>query len=148
MAWRDLDIDRGTATNADRKEAMQGRVENKVPVGLLAYANGEPVAWCSVAPRETYRNLGGAEVGEGEKVWSLVCFYSKREYRKQGLGGQFLKEAIKYAKKNKAKYLEAYPVNPDSPSYRFMGLVPLFEKAGFKYVQMAGSRRHVMLLEL
>jgi hypothetical protein len=29
-----------------------------------------------------------------------------------------------------ARYVEAYPVEPDSPSYRFMGFKTTFEKAG------------------
>ena len=44
--------------------------------------------------------------------------------------------------------LEAYPVDPDSPSYRFMGFIGLFERAGFKAIGRAGSRRHVMRLTL
>jgi len=47
-----------------------------------------------------------------------------------------------------ARVVEAYPVAPDSPSYRFMGFVPAFEKAGFREVGRAGSRRHVMRLEV
>jgi hypothetical protein len=43
---------------------------------------------------------------------------------------------------------EAYPVAPDSPSYRFMGFVPMFEKARFVEIGTAGTRRHVMRLSL
>ncbi|WP_199728828.1 hypothetical protein [Corallococcus sp. CA053C] len=44
--------------------------------------------------------------------------------------------------------MEAYPVDADSPSYRFMGFVPVFTSAGFEVVGRAGSRRHVMRLPL
>jgi hypothetical protein len=44
--------------------------------------------------------------------------------------------------------VEAYPVAPDAPSYRFMGFVPVFEEAGFAEVGRAGTRRHVMRLSL
>ena len=43
-----------------------------------------------------------------------------------------LRAAIDYARKRGATALEAYPVDPDSPSYRFMGFVPAFERLGFK----------------
>ena len=43
-----------------------------------------------------------------------------------------------------ARTLEAYPVAPDSPSYRFLGVVPLFREAGFAGAGRAGARRHVM----
>lgn len=56
--------------------------------------------------------------------------------------------AIAYAKKRKADILEAYPVAPSSPSYRFMGFVPAFEGFGFVEVGKAGTRRHVMRLTL
>jgi hypothetical protein len=39
--------------------------------------------------------------------------------------------------------LEAYPVDPESPSYRFMGYVETFRAAGYREVGRAGSRRHV-----
>ena len=45
-----------------------------------------------------------------------------------------------------ATVLEAYPVDPDSPSYRFMGFVPSFAEAGFVETGRAGERRHVMQL--
>jgi hypothetical protein len=54
--------------------------------------------------------------------------------------------AVTHAKKQGATIVEAYPVPPDAPSYRFMGFVPVFEEAGFKDVGMAGVRRHVLRL--
>ena len=47
-----------------------------------------------------------------------------------------------------ATVVEAYPVDPDSPSYRFMGFKTGFEEYGFVKVGQAGSRRHVMRLTL
>jgi hypothetical protein len=83
-----------------------------------------------------------------EKVWSIACFFIKREFRDQGLIDILIEQAKKYAKKNGAKYLEAYPVQPDSPSYRFMGFINTFEKADFSFVKKAGSRRNVMTYKL
>ncbi|MDA1004136.1 MAG: acetyltransferase [Chloroflexi bacterium] len=40
--------------------------------------------------------------------------------------------------------VEAYPVDRDSPSYRFGGFVETFADAGFVEVGRAGLRRHVM----
>lgn len=125
---------------------MQNRVEQGTPIGLLAYSNDEPVAWCSIAPRETYKSMGGDQTKHG--VWSLTCFFVKRTFRKMGIASQLLTAAIDYAKENGAQYVEAYPVAPDSPSYRFMGFVPMFEKAGFQFVKTAGSRRNVMIINL
>jgi hypothetical protein len=56
--------------------------------------------------------------------------------------------ATDYARENGATVVEAYPVDPDAPSYRFMGFVPVFAEAGFAEIGRAGRRRHVMRLAL
>jgi GNAT superfamily N-acetyltransferase len=73
----------------------------------------------------------------------LVCFSIRREFRGQGVTEQLIEATADYAKRNGAIVLEAYPVDPDSPSYRFMGYVPTFEAAGFEEIGRAGTRRHV-----
>lgn len=146
MVWRSTKDELKQNTSPNRKKFIKQRVLSGTPVGLLAYADNEAIAWCSVAPRETYRRLGGDE--SLEKVWSIACFYIKREYRDQGLIDHLIEQAKKYARENGAEYIEAYPVEPDSPSYRFMGFIKTFEKAGFNFVKKAGTRRHVMTCRL
>ena len=43
-----------------------------------------------------------------------------------------------------ADAIEGYPVDPESPSYRFMGRRPMFLAAGFEDLGPAGKRRHAM----
>ncbi|MEZ4897363.1 MAG: GNAT family N-acetyltransferase [Saprospiraceae bacterium] len=146
MVWRNMAPEKYRNLKSDRKSSLKHHVETGKPVGLLAYDHGVPIGWCSVAPRDTFRKLGGED--HLEKVWSLTCFFVKRPYRRQGLMKSMIQAARQYAHASGAKYLEAYPVAPDSPSYRFMGFVPLFERLSFKYVKPAGSRRQVMRLKL
>ena len=146
MAWRMTKDELKDNNSTSRKKFIKQRVWSKTPIGLLAYLETEAVAWCSIAPRETYQRLGGDE--RLEDVWSIACFFIKKEYRDQGLIDLLIENAKKYARKNGAKYLEAYPVDPDSPSYRFMGFIHTFEKAGFSFVKKAGTRRHVMTCKL
>ena len=149
MAWRAMDVDRTKADNAARKRNMEGRIKSGERVGLLGYDGKEPVAWVSIAPKDTLLNsLGGPEAKPGEKIWSLVCMFMKRSRRGQGLGHDLIKAAIAEARKRGATVVEAYPVDPTSPSYRFMGFVPAFEAAGFEPAGKAGTRRHVMRLSL
>jgi hypothetical protein len=61
---------------------------------------------------------------------------------------QLLEAAIEYARSNGARYVEAYLDQPDSPSYLYIGFIPTFEKAGFKFIKKAEIWCHVMLLEL
>jgi GNAT superfamily N-acetyltransferase len=147
MAWRDMP-QRSEASNEQRCDNMLGRIDSGEPVGILGYVDSEPVAWVSIAPRETYRPLGGPEAADGERVWSLACMYMRRQLRGQGLAHKLIAAAVARARRKGATAVEAYPVAPDSPSYRFMGFVPAFEAAGFVETGMAGSRRHVMRLTL
>jgi len=143
MAWRATPEKARLHDGPSRKKAMRKRVQAGVPVGILAYRDGQPVAWCSIAPRSTYRPLGGPEEAPGENVWSLVCFFVPRPLRGQGLVRLLIREAEAYARRNGATILEAYPVDPESPSYRFMGYVETFWAAGYREVGRAGSRRHI-----
>ncbi|MBN8231845.1 GNAT family N-acetyltransferase [Corallococcus macrosporus] len=151
MAWRTHGTEARDFSSADRKAAMRSRVKDGVPVGILGYLDGEPVAWCSIAPRPTYRNNLGGPTVDGEKperVWSLACFFVPRALRGQGMTPRLITAAVAHARKHGATVVEAYPVDAESPSYRFMGFVPVFTSAGFEEVGRAGSRRHVMRLSL
>ena len=120
------------------------------PVGILGYSDDEPVAWCSIAPRPTYRKLGGLEdpAESPDAVWSLVCMFVPRRLRGQGIAKLLVSGAVEHARSRGASVEEAYPVDPDSPSYLFMGFVPTFAGLGFEEVGRAGTRRHVMRLRL
>jgi GNAT superfamily N-acetyltransferase len=146
MAWRPME-DRTGADNARRKRALHSRVEEGTPIGLLGYVQGEPVAWCSVAPRETFTRLRDDQQEE-DGVWSVTCFFVRRDHRGKGLSGRMLDAAVELARRSGARAVEGYPVDPDSPSYRFMGFLALFQQHGFREVARAGSRRHVLRLEL
>ena len=53
--------------------------------------------------------------------------------------------SVRYQMENGATYVAAYPVEPDSPDHRFLGLKTNFEKADFEFVKKADKRRNVML---
>ena len=140
--------ERASADNAARKQAMHGRVEAGMPIGLLGYVDGEPVGWCSLGPRDTFLKLSPDQNDDEAGVWSITCFFVRRDHRKAGLSHALLDAAIAFVRSRGARVIEAYPVEPDSPSYRFMGFVELFAGSGFTPAGRAGSRRHVMRLDL
>ncbi len=148
MVWRATSEEGRNTKGAVRKQQMHQRIQSNIPVGLLAYEENIPVGWVSIAPRETYRRLGGEQAKHDELIWSLACMFVKRSLRRRGLAHKLIAAAIDHARKNGATHIEAYPVAPDAPSYRFMGFVPAFETAGFSHCGMAGKRRHVMRLTL
>ena len=148
MVWRSTAVEAKTPDGTSRRAAMKSRIDAGVPIGILGYCRGTAMAWCSIAPRSTYRPLGGMEAAPADTVWSLACFFIKREFRGQRLMDQVLRAAVEHAARNGATIVEAYPVDADSPSYRFMGFVDTFSKAGFEEAGRAGQRRHVMQLRV
>ena len=143
MVWRPwpAGVERSPAT---KRAEMERTVLGGTPVGVLAYVEGEPVAWCSVAPRETYRALGGDEYPPGTNVWAIVCFFAQRPQRGRGITARLLDAACHEAATAGADVIEGYPVDPDSPSYLFMGYCSTFLAAGFEDIGRVGTRRHVM----
>ena len=147
MHFRRDESGRTPRAKMNRKRAMNTKIQGGTPVGLLAYdASDEPVAWCSVAPRETLVNHGGLEPPDEDPatVWSITCFYVKSAIRRHGVMGRLIEEAVAHARRNGGSVVEAYPVAPESPSYLFCGWVPVFAAHGFVEVGRAGLRRHVM----
>ena len=138
MVWRNMKDGTDRSKKSDKKKSLKNYVDNHIPVGLLYYLGSEPIAWCSIAPRTHYRELSGDN--SLKNVWSIACFFIKREYRNQGMTGRLIPAALEYA--------EAYPVDPDSPSYRFMGFKSTFDKMGFEFKHKAGQRRNVMTIKL
>ncbi len=149
MAWRASSKDPGSAHGPGRKAMIQRGIQMGVPVGLLGYLGQEPVAWCSLAPFDTFRGLRKTGDDEAtEKIWSVTCFFVRREHRGEGITRQLLDAAVQHARKKGARLVEGYPVDPSSPSYRHMGFVSLFKQAGFKEAGREGTRRHVMQLRV
>jgi GNAT superfamily N-acetyltransferase len=142
MAWRATSAELKDAKGPARRRQMLGRIAEGIPVGLLAYEGKQPVGWVSLAPKSTFRGLGG--VADTDGVWSLTCLFVPRVRRGEGLAEKLIAGAVAHARKQGATLIEAYPVDPDSPSYRHMGFVPAFERAGFRETGREGKRRHIM----
>lgn len=155
MTWRISSTEFRGLESDGRKRALRERVSDETPIGLLAYEGEKPVGWCSVAPRETYGRLERSRSIPriDERVtWSVVCFYLDRSVRGQGLVPVILRKAVSYAADHGAQIVEGYPVEPEvdehgnwapARSYRFMGYVSSFEKAGFVDATPPESSRRV-----
>ncbi len=138
---------------ATLKAGMARRICQGEPVGLLAYYGDGPIGWCSIAPRPTFPRLrtssvNGAADANDTSTWSLTCFFVPRRLRGQGLASRLLNAAIDHARSQGAVAVEAYPVDPESPSYGYGGRRPMFAAAGFRDIGRLGKRRYVMQLDL
>ena len=147
MRWRMKSTEFQRSTKEGRVAALESLVRQNTPVGLLAYADGKPVGWCSIAPRETYEALERYRALsriDNKPVWSVACFFVDRHFRRQGVTLGLLQAAVKYAKAQGAKIVEGYPVEPDATLYTYMGSPATFRKAGFREVTPVRQARLVM----
>jgi len=131
------------------KQAMKAIVDSGQVPGLLAYVDDEPVAWCSIAPREDYASLERSRTLkriDAKPVWSVVCFFVDRRFRRKGLMVPFLRAAVEYAREHGAKIVEGYPVEPEKrlSGSSFMGVVSAFRQAGFVEVLRRAEHRPIM----
>jgi GNAT superfamily N-acetyltransferase len=132
------------------KQALKAIVDSGQVPGLMAYVNDEPIAWCSIGPRETYPSLERSRTLkriDDKPVWSVVCFFVDKRFRGQGLMVPFLRTAVDYAREHGAKIVEGYPVEPGktlSGASGFTGVASAFRKAGFVEALRRAEHRPIM----
>lgn len=153
MTWRMSGSTFRECDSRQRKATLKEKIQQEVPVGIIGYVNQEPVGWCSVAPRETYGRLERSRSIkriDSKNTWSIVCFFVKPDDQQQGYSRALLQGAVDYARSQGAEVVEGYPVEPKKEkdgdlnynvSYRFMGFVSTFKKAGFQDVTPDDSPR-------
>ncbi|HEX9055896.1 MAG TPA: GNAT family N-acetyltransferase [Ktedonobacterales bacterium] len=147
MRWRLRSADFQRSTKEERVALLEHLVRGGTPVGILAYLDGEPVGWCSVAPRETYAALERYRAIprlDDSPVWSVVCFFVDRRMRGQGLTRGLLRAAVEYARSRGAETIEGYPVEPGARLYTYIGSPETFLDAGFRDVTPPGQIRRVV----
>ncbi|HUL45136.1 MAG TPA: GNAT family N-acetyltransferase, partial [Bacteroidota bacterium] len=138
MSWRISRKEFEAQKGSGNKRAMHRLVKNREQTGILVYADGRPMGWCAVAPRESFTRLEHSRVLkpiDNKQVWSIVCFFLAREYRRKGYSSDILKGVAAHCKKYGAKILEAYPVIPYSTNmpaaFAWTGFLSAFLRAGF-----------------
>jgi len=151
MWWRMKRSEFEKNKGAGNKKRFKKIVASSETPGLIAYARGEPVAWCAIAPREAYPILENSRVLkriDDQPVWSVTCFFVSRPYRRQGVTAQLLEAAVKYARRKGARIVEGYPVAPRKgrmpDAFAWTGLVGAFRSAGFVEAARRSKTRPIM----
>ena len=151
MRWRMTSTEFSRSGKPKRIEALRAKVANGRSTGVLAYADGVPVGWCSIGPRDGFRGLERyrklARVDDAS-VWSVTCFFIDRHYRRKGLTVELLRAAVRHAGDSGARVVEGYPVDPAATSYTYMGSPGTFTKAGFNDVTPPGRERRIFRIVL
>lgn len=145
MWWRWTPREYKQYAGVKNRQALQKMVKAGKPTGLLAYADGHAVGWCSVAPREQFIRLRTSATWkpiDSQSVWSIVCFYVAAAYRGQQMASGLLRAAIDYARVQGAEVVEAYlkdiGTEPVADRALYFGTVSMFKALGFREV----ARRH------
>ncbi|HJS74145.1 MAG TPA: GNAT family N-acetyltransferase, partial [Vicinamibacteria bacterium] len=133
------------------RRAMKKLVDSGRVVGLLGYVDAEPAAWCSIEPRERIGSLSRSRIlapVDAEPVWSIVCLFLSKSHRGRGLSGRMIEAAVRYAKSQGARIVEAYPVEPrEKPMpavFAYPGIASVYLAAGFREVARRSETRPIM----
>lgn len=138
-------------SGAGNRRAFQRIVRSGREPGVIAYVDGKPAGWCAVEPRSAYATLARSRIlapVDEKPVWSIVCFFVKREHRERGLTRSLIEGAVAHAKKHGARVVEAYPVEPKKGRmpdvFAFTGLASAFRKAGFREIARRSETRPIL----
>jgi len=133
------------------KRALKRMLDAGEELGLIAYAGREPVGWCALGPRERYTRLARSRIlkpVDEQPVWSVVCFFVAKPFRRSGVSVELLGAAARHAKRRGARFLEGYPVEPKKApmpdAFAWTGLAPAFRKTGFTEVLRRSKTRPIM----
>ncbi len=150
--WREGAKGGGTAANRDH---FSRQVAAGPPPGLLAYDDGEPVAWCRVMPRHSLPGLVRSRFFSTDLgidgVWSLPCFVVRRNHRGRGLTEVLIRAAIEFVRGQGGAILEGYPWDTDErkdAAAVYTGLASTFQRLGFEVVQRTAPHKPMMRLRV
>lgn len=151
MWWRSTRREFTERGGEGNKQAMKAIVESGQVPGILAYYQGKPVGWCSVAPRDQFDSLNRSPVLkrlDDLPVWSIVCFFIHREWRGKGVAKALIRAAVEYACEQGAQVVEAYPSIPRKepllPSSSYMGTPEMYKQAGFTECAQPSQAKMIM----
>ena len=155
MHWRLGRKDWEAGKGPKNKRALKKIVDAGEMPGILGYVDGEPMAWCAVAPRAAYPALARSRVlkpVDDAPVWSVSCLFVLKSYRRRGVSVRMLEEAVTFAGSQGAKIIEGYPIEPTmhrTPDpFIWLGTPSAFLKAGFKEVARRSKSRPIMRVDL
>lgn len=155
MYWRLRAKDYEAGLGDENRAALHALVAAGREPGLLAYVAGQPAGWCSLGPRETFPRFARSRTLQpidDRPVWSIVCFFVDRRFRRRGLMGALLQAAVAYAREHGARIVEGYPIDPGEQRYAevysWTGYLDAFRAAGFVEVARRSEKRPIMRLHL
>jgi uncharacterized protein YndB with AHSA1/START domain/GNAT superfamily N-acetyltransferase len=103
--------------------------------GLLAYADGRAVGWCSASPKTEMPGLMRRDwmPRETDRVGVIGCLVISSQYRRHGIARELVVAASDYLASLGCTVVEAYPLpETHSEAHGFMGPRELFQELGYE----------------
>jgi GNAT superfamily N-acetyltransferase len=152
MWWRIRRAEWERQKGEENRRAFKSYVESGGRPGLIAFDGREPIGWIALEPRERYPVLGRSRTlkpVDDEKVWSITCFFIRRDHRRRGIARALVRAAIDHVRENKGRIVEAYPTEPksDGPmpdAFAWHGVLPMFTSEGFIEVARRSPTRPIV----
>jgi GNAT superfamily N-acetyltransferase len=150
MYWRRGAREYEAGKGAENRAAFRRIVKRRDEPGVIAYADGEPVGWCAVAPREVYPRLDRSRVLaplDEVPVWSISCLFVARPWRRRGVSEALIEAAVAHARARGAKVVEGYPIDPrgkQPDAFVWTGIASAYERAGFREAARRSPTRPIM----
>lgn len=154
--WRLKRVDFNWMKGEEKKAILQNLTESGQVPGMIAYVDEQPVGWCSIGPREGFYALENSRILkriDEKPVWSIVCFFIAKRFRRQGVMSALIHGSVQYALEHGAEVIEAYPIDMQTEKLSgkklsgcsgYMGLASAFRTAGFIKVKEASETQLIM----
>jgi GNAT superfamily N-acetyltransferase len=151
MLWRLTRKEFESQKGAGNRRAMKKIIQSGENPGILAILEEQPVAWCSVAPREHFPSLGRSRILkplDDLPVWSITCLFVAKPNRRTGISTCMITAAVEHVKKMGGTIVEAYPVEPKKDKmpdvFAWTGLASAYTRAGFVECARRSETRPIM----
>ncbi|MGH2684633.1 MAG: GNAT family N-acetyltransferase, partial [Actinomycetota bacterium] len=140
--WRLSSKDWDAAGAGGRRALFEELVREGREPGLVAYIDDEPVGWVAVGPRDEFprqqRSPVLAPPDDSTGVWTVNCFWIRKDRRGEGVAQALLRAATDHAFARGATAVDGVPIDPAARAKAadaYTGVVAMFDSEG--YVEMA-----------
>ncbi len=151
MYWRQTQREFEAHKGEGNRASFKTIVEGGPPPGVIAYAGDEPIGWCSVGPRPDFSRLARSPIlkpVDDEPVWSIVCLFVTRPWRRRGVSVALLRGAAEFAVGSGGRIVEGYPTEPRKDrmpdAFAWTGIASAYLAAGFSEVARRSETRPIM----
>jgi uncharacterized protein YndB with AHSA1/START domain/GNAT superfamily N-acetyltransferase len=122
-------------TGAENRRDMSGAIVGGRAHGLLAYADGRAVGWCSASPKAEMVQLTRRDwvPAESERVGVIGCLVIAPQYRRHGVARRLVAAAGDYLAGLGCTIVEAYPVKEvGTDAHGFYGPPEIYRELGYE----------------